>query len=74
MSEISKLKARLKNAGKNSIEYRMTIDEAKKLVGEIEYIESELNKKPIEKTVEIIKKEPEIQKPVLIKILDGGSF
>lgn len=66
MSEIDRLRTRLKNVPKNVIEYRMTVKEARGLLAEIEEI---LNKKVEVQVKEII--ETHIPKS---KILDGGSF
>lgn len=68
MTEISKLKTRLKNIKKNVTEYRMTIPEAQALLLEIEKLQTELAEKPKEILVEV-------QPPqTYINIMDGGSF
>lgn len=65
MSEIAKLRQRLKNVNKNVTEYRMTVVEAKALIAEIE----EAIKPKIEPTKEAIKEPAPI-----IRIMDGGTF
>lgn len=64
MSEIAKLRARLKNTTKSATEYRMTVDEARALLKEIDNI------KAVEAPPKVIIKEV----PVAPKVLDGGSF
>lgn len=65
MSEINKLRQRLKNINKNVTEYRMTVSEAKALISEID----ELPKPDIEPAKEAIK-----ATTVITRILDGGTF
>lgn len=64
MSEIAKLRARLKNTTKSATEYRMTVDEARALLKEID------NMQAIEAPPKVIVKEI----PIAPKVLDGGSF
>lgn len=66
MTEFEKLKHRLKNVGKNTTEYRMSVTEARNLVKEIEAI-----LKPKEKPQdEVVLNEP----TVITRIIDGGTF
>jgi predicted transcriptional regulator len=65
MSEINKLRQRLKNINKNVTEYRMTVSEAKALISEID----ELLKPDIEPAKEAI-----VAPTVITRILDGGTF
>lgn len=65
MSEITRLRTRLKNVQKNVTEYRMTVAEAKNLLTEIDLLISSKLEKP---EVKIAPAEPRI------RILDGGSF
>lgn len=65
MSEINKLRQRLKNVGKHVIEYKMTVTEAKALITEID----ELLKPKIEPIKEVVK-----APTVITKIMDGGHF
>jgi hypothetical protein len=69
MSQIARLRARLKNVNKTTTEYRMTVAEAKGLLDEI----AALEKKALEEKPQIAKAvEPE---PVPItRIIDGGTF
>ena len=65
MPEIEKLRQRLKNVNKNTVEYRMTVNEARQLLSEIDLL-----------VTPIIVSAPE-QKPYeskQIKIMDGGTF
>lgn len=65
--EINKLRQRLKNAGRNATEYRMTVIEARALLKEFEELEQKLAEKPI--TVNVISApKPQSQ------IFDGGTF
>ena len=66
MTEIEKLRHRLRSAGKNTTEYRMTIVEAKNLLIEIDkqMIKQE---KP---QGEVVLNEP----TVINRIIDGGAF
>jgi hypothetical protein len=65
MSEIEKLRQRLRNVSKNVTEYRMTVTEARNLLAEID----ELLKPKIEPAVEVIK-----APTTITKIMDGGKF
>jgi len=67
MSEFQKLKQRLRNIGKNTTEYRMTVEEAKNLVAEFEAISSKQEKPHMEAVLN----EPTI---TTTRILDGGAF
>jgi hypothetical protein len=65
MSEINKLRTRLKNIQRNVTEYRMTVEEAKNLLSEVDEL-----LKPKEAAVQ-----EEVVAPVTtFRILDGGSF
>lgn len=66
MTEFEKLKHRLKNVGKNTTEYRMTVVEARNLVLEFEDMKSKLEKPQ----VEVVLNEP----TVITRIIDGGAF
>lgn len=67
MVEISKLRQRLKNVNKNVTEYRMTVNEARQLLQEIDGILQE-KEKP-----EVI--EDDIYTPPIItRVMDGGTF
>lgn len=69
MKQINKFKARMKNITRSSTEYRMTIEEAKNLLTEIEELENIIEKKP--KIIEVEK--IVIQSPISYT-LDGGTF
>ena len=64
MIEITKLRQRIKNLGRNSIEYTMSINEAKALLSEIELLI-----KPTVKEISV-----PLPQPIITKILDGGTF
>lgn len=64
MSEIARLRTRLKNVQRNVTEYRMTVTEAKSLLKEIEDLQKE------EKPQEVVVAEP----TVITRTIDGGSF
>lgn len=66
MNEIDRLRQRLKNVNKGTVEYRMTVDEAKQLLLEIDLL--------IASVVVPSVSEQRIYKPVQPKILDGGTF
>jgi hypothetical protein len=66
MYEFEKLKRRLKNIGRNTTEYRMTVSEAKNLVAEFEDLQAKLEK-PQDK---VVLNEP----TVITRTLDGGAF
>ena len=53
MNEVNRLKTKLRNIGKNVVELRMSVQEAKALVAEFEGMEKRL----LEKPVEVIKQE-----------------
>jgi hypothetical protein len=66
MYEIEKLRKRLSNASKSTIEYRMTIVEARALILEIDDIIAKSR---------IIEKVPEpVEEGIGIRILDGGTL
>lgn len=67
MSEITKLRARLKNVQKNVTEYRMTVTEAKNLLLEIDA----LLKQEIKEVDVPVKEKPT---PQVTRIMDGGTF
>lgn len=63
--EIDKLRTRLKNVKKGITELYLTVDEAKRLLQEIESIEDRVaTEKVTEKEV----------RPVTRKVIDGGTF
>jgi predicted RNase H-like nuclease (RuvC/YqgF family) len=66
MSEIKKLRQRLKNVEKGVAEYRMSVNEAKALVKEIDQLEKKLEEKPREVFV--------LAPSLPTKIMDGGNF
>jgi hypothetical protein len=66
MTEFEKLKHRLKNVGKNTTEYRMTVAEARNLVAEFE----ELLKPKEKPQIEVVLNEPTVR----TRIIDGGAF
>lgn len=66
MIEFEKLKLRLKNVGKNTTEYRMTVKEARDLLAEYEAMREKLEKPQ----VEVVLNEP----AVITRIIDGGAF
>jgi uncharacterized membrane-anchored protein len=65
MSEIDKLRQRLKNVQRNVTEYRMTVVEAKTLLQEIDGLIKIKEKPPL-----VVINEPAI----ITRILDGGAF
>ena len=64
MSEIAKLRSRMKNVQKNATEYRMTVAEAKELLREIDILQKE-------KPPQVVVNEPAVR---TTQILDGGAF
>jgi len=68
MSEIDKLRQRLKNVGRNVTEYRMTVVEAKALIAEFDAKEKELKEKS---QPQVVVNEPAI---TITQILDGGAL
>jgi len=66
MSEVAKLRQRLKNINRNVTEYRMTVAEAQDLLTEID----NLSKLPVQE------KPPEVavEHTVTIRTMDGGTF
>jgi hypothetical protein len=66
MSEIAKLRTRLKNVQKNVTEYRMTVVEAKNLLKEIDVLLTVKEEKP----QQVVLNEPTIR----TRIIDGGAF
>jgi uncharacterized protein YpiB (UPF0302 family) len=67
MSEIIKLRTRLKNVQKNVIEYRMTVVEAKNLLKEIDVLLTVKEEKPLP---QVVLNEPAER----TRIIDGGAF
>ena len=66
MKEINRLRSRLRNIQKNVVEYRMTVQEAKTLLEEIDnLLKPTVVEKPI---VAVVEERPQS------RILDGGSF
>jgi hypothetical protein len=70
MNEINKLRNRLKNASKNAIEYKMSINEANALSLEIANLEI----KAQEKIVPAVEVRPSIAPMYHTRIVDGGTF
>lgn len=69
MSQIARLRARLKNVNKSTTEYRMTVVEAKGLLEEINALEKlALEEKP--QIIKVVEPEPE----PINRIIDGGTF
>ena len=66
MDNINRLRARLKNVQKGTTEYRMTVAEARGLLGDID----ELTAKLKEKSPEVAVNEP----VVITRTMDGGAF
>jgi hypothetical protein len=66
MSEIDKLRQRLKNVGRNVTEYRMTVTEAKALVAEFDARDKELQEKQQPQVV--------IEPTTITRTIDGGTF
>jgi len=66
MSEIAKLRQRLSNVNKRVTEYRMTVDEAKALLKEIDTVTEEQKQEP----PQVVVNEPAI----ITRIMDGGAF
>jgi len=67
MSEFQKLKQRLRNIGKNTTEYRMTVEEAKNLIVEFETMGAKQEKPQ----TEVVLNEPTI---IITRTLDGGAL
>jgi len=67
MSEVAKLRTRLKNVQKNVTEYRMTVVEAKNLLKEIDVLLIVKEEKP---SLQVALNEPIVQ----TRIIDGGAF
>ena len=65
MSQVDKLRTRLKNVQRNVQEYRMTIDEAKELLKEIDEL-SKIKEKP----PQVVVNAPTI----ITRIIDGGHL
>ena len=65
MSEVDRLRARLKNVQQNVTEYRMTVAEAKELLREIDEL-----LKIKEKPLQVVVNEPAI----ITRIIDGGAL
>lgn len=66
MTEIEKLRHRLRHVGKNVTEYRMTVVEAQDLLAEIDRLPTK-QEKPQD---EVVLNEP----AVINRIIDGGAF
>ena len=67
MSEVAKLRTRLKNVQKNVTEYRMTVIEAKNLLKEIDVLLTVKEEKPSQ---QVALNEPTER----TRIIDGGAF
>jgi len=67
MSEIARLRARLKNVQKNVTEYRMTVAEAKNLLKELDVLLTKKEEKP---PIQVVRDDP-VERT---RIIDGGSF
>ena len=65
MSEVDRLRTRLKNVQRNVTEYRMTVAEAKELLREIDEL-----LKIKEKPLQVVVNEP----AVINRIIDGGAL
>jgi hypothetical protein len=70
MAQIERFKARMKNAGKATTEYRMTIAEARGLLEEIVALQKSLEEKPKTVIVQAAGAEP----VPITRIIDGGTF
>lgn len=66
MHEVEKLRKRLKNIGKHTTEYRMTVIEANALVAEFDALKKQQEKPHIE----VVLNEPVIT----TRIIDGGAL
>ena len=66
MSEVARLRARLKNVQRNVIEYRMTVSEARNLLKEIESLLAGKEEKPQQVVVN--------ESAVINRKIDGGTF
>lgn len=64
--EVDKLRQRLSNIGKNVVEYRMTVSEAKTLLAECESLIKLSKEKPPEKLI--------VSQPAPPRLIDGGEF
>ena len=77
MSEIEKLRKRLKNVDRNVTQYNMTVAEAWALAEEFEQLEKQMESKLSELTATIekwkIARTTVVPAPV-IRNIDGGSF
>lgn len=67
MTEIEKLRFRIKNIPKNATEYRMTVNEVRDLLAEIDEISKQKQK---QKPPEVVVNEP----TVINRTIDGGAF
>jgi hypothetical protein len=66
MNEINRLRQRLRNVGRNVLEYKMTIAEARALIAEFDARDKVLQEKP---------QQVVINEPVKItRIIDGGHL
>jgi hypothetical protein len=77
MSEIEKLRKRLKNVGRNVTQYNMTVAEAWALAEEFDQLEKEMQSQLADLSVKVeqwkIARTPDVPLTV-IKNIDGGSF
>lgn len=75
MSEIEKLKKRLKNVGKNVTQYNMTVAEAWKLCEEFDQLEKQMESQ-LSSLSEIVERFKISQTPVvpIVRNIDGGTF
>jgi len=69
MRQIQRLQIRLKNLNRNSTEFRMSVEEAKELLKEIELLQQQLAEKPTT-VVQVVEKKSE----TFPRILDGGTL
>lgn len=75
MSEIEKLKKRLKNVGKSVTTYNMTVAEAWALAEEHDQFERQFNEKIAELTAAIESWKIKVTLPVpIVRNIDGGTF
>lgn len=75
MSEIEKLKKRLKNVGKSVTTYNMTIAEAWALAEEHDKFEQQFNEKIAELSATIENWKTRLTPPApIVRNIDGGTF
>jgi predicted nucleic acid-binding Zn-ribbon protein len=70
MKEIDRLRQRLTNISRNTVEYKMTVKEAKDLVKEFEVLER--REEELKEKLEQVKAIP--IEPAAPRTLDGGTF